>query len=695
MSTARLDLHDDIAVITLDNPPVNALSHAHRGSIVAHLQAAEANNRVRAVVLIGTGDAFCGGAEIREFNTPAALAAPITRQVAEAAEALNKPVVAAIHKVAMGGGLELALGCHYRVASAGAAIGLPEVKLGLLPGAGGTQRLPRAIGAAAALDMIMTGEPRKSQDLAALGLIDSIIEGDLLHGAIGYAHALADRAAPLRRLRDEGVAGDNLPALFAAARERVAREWRAYPAPACCIEAVEAAAFRPFDEGIRFERATFLRLVETPESKALRHAFFAERTAARVPGLAPIKDLPPIQSVAIVGAGTMGCGIAMTMANAGLSVVLVDVSSSALERARASIANTYASALARGRIDAKAHERRTSLIQFGAELSAIGKADLVIEAVFEDMAIKHKVFAQIDALARPDAMLATNTSTLDVNTIARATRDPGRLLGLHFFSPANVMRLLEIVRGEHTSDQTLSRGLALSRRIGKVGVVCGVCDGFIGNRMLEEYLRQAYTLVEEGATPQAVDRALEAWGLAMGPFRMMDMAGQDIGWAVRKRLKIDHPDKRYSRWPDRLCEAGRFGQKTGAGVYRYDAGSRVGQPDPETARLIAQVVAEQGTPQRTVSDEEIVERCMLVLANEGARLLHEGIALRASDIDVVYLTGYGFPRYRGGPMLYADQIGLAHVVQRLRAYSGALMGDALAPAPLLATLASEGRRFNE
>jgi 3-hydroxyacyl-CoA dehydrogenase len=694
MSQARFDLHGDIAVITLDNPPVNALSHAHRTSIVAHLRAAEANPAVRAVVLIGAGDAFCGGAEIREFNTPAALAEPITRQVAEAAEALAKPVIAAIHKVAMGGGLELALGCHYRVASAGAAIALPEVKLGLLPGAGGTQRLPRAIGAQAALEMIVSGDPRRSETLAPLGLFERIIEGDLLTGAIAFAREVANQGLPLRRLRDEPVPGDDLPGLIARTRTQVARDWRGFPAPARCVDAVEAAIVQPFDDGIRFERRTFLELVETPESRALRHSFFAERAAGKVAGIGPDVKPRKIESVAIVGAGTMGSGIAIAMANAGLRTILLDTTPEAIQRAGAHIEKTWSSAVARGRLDQASFERRMALVETSTDMSRLAEADLVIEAVYEDLEVKHAVFARIEAAARPDAILATNTSTLDVDAIAARTRDPSRVLGLHFFSPANVMRLLEIVRGRATSPETLATGMALGRRLRKVGVVCGVCDGFIGNRMLEEYLRQAYALVDEGATPRAVDEALEAWGFAMGPFRMMDLVGQDIGRAIRKRITAEHPDKTYPAWPDRLCEAGRFGQKTGAGIYRYESGRRDALPDPEADRIIAESVRVQGIAQRTISAEEIVERCVLALANEGARILDEGIAARASDIDIVYLTGYGFPRYRGGPMFFADELGLAKVAARLASYDGVHFGKALAPAPLLERLAAEGRRFN-
>jgi len=694
MSHATLQRHGPVGVITLRNPPVNSLSHAHRASILECLREAEADPAVDSVVLIGAGDAFCGGAEIREFNTPKSLAEPITRQVAETAENLRKPVIAAVHKVAMGGGLELALGCHYRVAVPGAAIALPEVKLGLLPGAGGTQRLPRAIGVAAALDMIVSGNAVNSEKLAPLGLFDEIVEGDLLAGALAFARRIVAEGKPRRRLRDEGARGERLEELFAAQRERVAREMRGYPAPPRCIDAVEAAVQRPFDEGMRFERECFLELVQTTASKAMRHAFFAERAAARIPDVPADTPALPVQRVAVIGAGTMGSGIAMVFANAGLPVSLIDSSTESLERGLRTIRGNYDTAVARQRLHAAERDERMALIAPAASIDELSGAQLAIEAVFEDMAVKQDVLRRLESVLGEEAIIASNTSTLDLDALAGVLRRPERSIGLHFFSPAPVMRLLEVVRGARTSARTLATAMALARRIRKVAVVARVCDGFIGNRMLEEYLRQAYAVVDEGALPREVDAALEDFGMAMGPFRMMDMAGQDIGWAVRKRLARERPEKRYSKWPDLVCERGWYGQKTGRGIYRYAAGSRTPVPDEEVEALIQQASREQGIARRPVARREIVERCIYALINEGARILEEGIAQRASDIDVVYLTGYGFPGYRGGPMFYADTVGAGEVVRALEAYRPAHMGSFLDPAPLLRRLAQEGSRFS-
>jgi 3-hydroxyacyl-CoA dehydrogenase len=694
MSSADYSVRGDVAVITLNNPPVNGLGHALRQGIVAGLSRAEADAAVRAIVLIGAGNAFSGGADIKEFNTPAASAEPHLRQVIERVERCAKPVIAAIHKVAMGGGLELALGCHYRVAAPGAQLALPEVNLGILPGAGGTQRLPRAIGANIALDLMVAGKPVRSEQAPA-GLLDELVAGDLLEGALAFAARAVAERRPLRRLRDETARVDGEAAAFiAAAQARVAKEYRGFPAPPKIVECVEAALTVPFDDGLKAERSRFETLVASNESKAMRHAFFAERAASKIPDVPDSTPTLDVRKVAIIGAGTMGGGIAMAFANAGLPVTLVETRQDALDRGLAAIRGNYAATVAKGRMSRSDLDRRMALLSGTLEYAAVADADLVIEAVFEDLDVKREVFAQLDAAARPGAILATNTSTLDVNAIAAATRRPEAVIGLHFFSPANVMRLLEIVRGARTSKETLATAMKVSKAIRKVGVVSGVCDGFIGNRMLEEYLRQAYFLVDEGASPQQVDRALQDWGLAMGPFAMMDMAGQDIGWAIRKRRAVETPERVYSKWPDRLCELGRHGQKTGAGVYRYEPGNRVPQPDPAVDALIAGYRREIGVTPREIGGEEIVERCMFALANEGARILEEGIALRASDIDIVYLTGYGFPLYRGGPMFHADTVGLPRVVEAMRRYASGYHGECWTPAPLLARLAAEGRRFN-
>jgi len=695
MNAARYAVHGDIAVVTLDNPPVNALAHAVRSGIVAGLERALAEASVKAIVLTGAGNAFSGGAEIREFNTAAALAEPNLRQVIAAVEASAKPVIAAIHKVAMGGGLELALGCHYRVAAPGAQLALPEVKLGILPGAGGTQRLPRAIDAHQALEMMVSGNPVSSEK-APTGLIDEVVTGDLLQDAVAFARKVVAEKRPLRKLRDEQVKlGGDAAAFFAEAKKRVAKESRGFPSPPKIVECVEAAVNFPFDEGARFERARYEELVASTESKAMRHAFFAERAAAKIPDVAESTPVQEIKKIAIVGAGTMGGGIGMAFANAGFPVTLLELKQEALDRGLDTIRKNYATTVSRGRLSQAEMDKRMARVSTALSYDAIRDADLVIEAVFEEMGVKEAVFKKLDEVMKPGAILASNTSTLDVNRIASVTKRAQDVVGLHFFSPANVMRLLEIVRGAKTSSEVLATVMKLAKTIKKIGVVSGVCDGFIGNRMLEEYLRQAYFLVEEGASPQQVDKALQDWGLAMGPFAMMDMAGQDIGWHVRKRRRAEDPERQiYPAWIDRICELGRFGQKTGKGVYKYEAGSRAPVPDPEIEQLIASCSKEIGVQRRSVSDPEIVERCMYALVNEGAKILEEGIALRASDVDVVYLTGYGFPLYRGGPMFYADTVGLANVVAAMARYAQARNGQFWKPAALLIRLAGEGKTFN-
>jgi 3-hydroxyacyl-CoA dehydrogenase len=695
MNAAEYAAHGDVAVITLNNPPVNGLGHALRRGIVAGVERAVADPQVRAIVLIGAGNAFSGGADIREFNTPAAAAAPHLRQVIAAVERASKPVVAAIHRVAMGGGLELALGCHYRIAAPGAQLALPEVKLGILPGAGGTQRLPRAIDAGKALEMMLSGEPVAS-DKAPKGLVDEIAQGDLLESAVAFARRLIAARRPLRKLSDEpaklpGDAG----AVFAGARERIAKGSRGFPAPPRIVECVEAALKLPFEEGVRFERERYEQLLASTESKAMRHAFFAERAAAKIPDVPDAIPTREIARVAIIGAGTMGGGIAMAFANAGIPVTLLELEQQALDRGLETIRRNYAASLAKGRLSELEMGRRMARLATTLSYDAIRDADLVIEAVFEDMGAKESVFGRLDEVMKAGAILATNTSTLDVNRIAAFTRRPPDVVGMHFFSPANVMRLLEVVRGAATSKEVLATVMKLAKTIRKVAVVSGVCDGFIGNRMLEEYLRQAYFLVEEGALPQQVDKALEDWGLAMGPFAMMDMAGQDIGWHVRKRRRAEDPGRQiYPAWVDRICELGRFGQKTGKGVYQYPPGSRTPVPDPEIERLIVDHSREIGVERRKVGDQEIVERTIYALVNEGTKILEEGIALRASDIDVVYLTGYGFPLYRGGPMFYADTVGLKNALAAMEKYAQGRNGQFWRPAALLVRLAGEGKTFN-
>jgi 3-hydroxyacyl-CoA dehydrogenase len=695
MNAAGYAVHGEVAVITMNNPPVNGLGHPLRKGIVEGIDKALADSSVKAIVLIGGGNAFSGGADIREFNTPAASADPHLRQVIAKIESASKPVVAAIHKVAMGGGLELALGCHYRVASPGAQIALPEVKLGILPGASGTQRLPRAIDARFALDMMVSGNPVPSEKMPA-GLFEEIVQGDLLAGALAFARKVVAGKRGLRKLRDEKVKleGD-ATAFIAEAAKKVAKESRGFPAPLKIVACVEAATKLPFEEGLAFERERFEELVVTTESKALRHAFFGERTASKIPDVPDSTPAIDVKKVAIIGAGTMGGGIGMAFVNAGFPVTLLEVKQEALDRGLDTIRKNYAATVAKGRLAQAEMDKRMARFSSALSYDAIKDADLVIEAVFEDMSVKEAVFKQLDATMKPGAILASNTSTLDLNRIASFTKRPEWVVGLHFFSPANVMRLLEIVRGAKTSKEVMATVMKLSKAIRKVGVVSGVCDGFIGNRMLEEYLRQAYFLVEEGALPQQVDKALQDWGLAMGPFAMMDMAGQDIGWHIRKRRRAEDPERQvYPAWLDRICEMGRFGQKTGKGVYKYEAGSRAPVPDPEIERLIVAYSDEAGVARRPVSDQEIVERCVYALVNEGAKILEEGIALRASDIDMVYLTGYGFPLYRGGPMFYADTVGLKKVVAAMEKHAKGRNGQYWKPAALLAKLAADGKTFN-
>ncbi|HEV2041510.1 MAG TPA: 3-hydroxyacyl-CoA dehydrogenase NAD-binding domain-containing protein, partial [Casimicrobiaceae bacterium] len=581
---ADYQLHDAVAVITLDNPPLNGLSHELRAGLVEGIDRASADGGVRAIIFIGAGKAFSSGADIREFNTPKATAEPTLRSVIRIVETNAKPVVAAIGGICMGGGLELALGCHFRVASPGAKIALPEVKLGLVPGAGGTQRLPRAIGVEAALNMIVSGTPVSSERFKGTKLIDEIIEGaslenELLQGALAFARKLVAERRPLTRLRDVKIAFPNADAFFQFARNSVGPLARNFPAPLKCIDAVAAAVTKSFDEGLKFERELFTQLVQTPESRALRHAFFAERAAAKIPDVPENTPARKIASVAVIGAGTMGGGIAMNFLGAGFPVTILEMKQEALDKGVATIRKNYEGSVKRGKLTPEKLQQNIALLKPTLSYDDIKTADLVIEAVFEDMAVKQAVFEKLDAVTKPGAILATNTSTLDVNKIAAFTRRPQDVVGMHFFSPANVMKLLEVVRGEKTAKDVLVAVMQIAKKINKTAVVSGVCDGFIGNRMIEQYLRQAMFLLEEGASPQQIDRALERFGMAMGPFRMSDLAGNDVGWYIRKRRYVEKPDVAYSKIADRLCELGRFGQKTGLGWYRYEAGRRDAIPD--------------------------------------------------------------------------------------------------------------------
>ncbi len=690
----HLEIRGRVAVVQIDNPPVNSLGHATRVELADALELAYNERAVSAIVLTGTGKVFSGGADIREFNSPLALAEPSLHQLIDLVERAPKPVIAAINGVCMGGGLELALACHYRIATPGATLALPEVKLGLLPGAGGTQRLPRAVGVEAALAMIVSGEPIAAARALELGLVSGMVADTHFDDVLAYAREVeAVRPLPLlRHARAALPAGSDRSAYFLLAHERVAREARGLPAPLACVDAVEAAVREPIEAGLEIERELFMRLVATPESRGLRHAFFAERAAARIPDVAESTPQRPIKRAAVLGFGTMGGGIAMSFANAGIPVTVFEKDAAALERGLAACRANWEASARKGKLAPEQVQQRLGLITPTLKLADLAQADLVIEAVYEDMEVKRAVFRELDGLMKPGAILATNTSTLDVDAIAAVTRRPADVVGLHFFSPANVMRLLEVVRGRKTAREVLASVMSLARRLRKVAVVSGVCDGFIGNRMLEQYVRQSLFLVDEGASPAQIDAALTRFGMAMGPFAMYDMAGMDIGYAIRQRRYREQPHIRYSKIADLVVEAGRLGQKTGKGWYRYAAGSRAPLPDPEIDALIASHRAALGIAPRAIGDEEIVERCLFALVNEGAHLLGEGIAQRASDIDVVYLTGYAFPATRGGPMFFAQNFGLARVLEVMRGFAANPHADAQfwTPAPALVAAAKAG-----
>jgi len=696
--SASYEVRDGVAVITLNNPPVNGLGYATRCDIAAGVEKAQADPAVKAIVLTGAGRAFSGGADIREFGSPKAVQEPNLLSLIKQLDDATKPVVAAVHGICMGGGLELSLGAHYRVAAPGTAVALPEVKIGLVPGAGGTQRLPRVLGVETALNMIVSGEPVKSEMLASLPgqkLFDQIVDGDLVAGAVAFALSKAD-VRPLPRVRDMKVTHPNPDAYFQFARNTVKAMAKHYPAPPRCVDCVEQSLKRRFDDGMVYEREAFTALMMTPECKALRHAFFAERAASKIPDVPEDTPVRAVKKVAVIGAGTMGGGISMNFLNAGIPVVILEMKQDALDRGVATIRKNYEARVKKGKLKQDKFDKTMALLSTTLSYDDIKDADMVIEAVFEDMGVKEKVFTTLDEVMKPGAILASNTSTLDVNQIAAFTKRPQDVIGTHFFSPANVMKLLEVVRGEKTAKDVLATVMGLAKTIRKTAVVSGVCDGFIGNRMIEQYSRQAGFLLEEGCTPAQVDKAIEKFGFAMGPFRMGDLAGNDIGWYIRKRRYVEHPEMRYSKTADLLCEMGRYGQKTGAGWYDYQPGKRNAIPSAVVDEMIVKHRADLGITPRKVSDEEIVQRLVFSLVNEAAHILEEGIASKASDIDMVYLTGYGFPVWRGGPMCYADTVGLFNVVQAMKRFAANPLDDAKfwQPAPLLARLAAEGKTFN-
>jgi len=682
-----LDRRGRVAVLTVNNPPVNALSQHVRQGLHDGLKQAIADGSASAIVIVCAGRTFIAGADITEFGKPPL--PPGLHAVLDLIESSPKPVVAAIHGTALGGGLEVTLACHYRVGTKDARFGLPEVKLGLLPGAGGTQRLPRVVGVEKGLSMMVSGDPIRADEALKHGLIDEIVEGDLTAAGVAFADKVVTERRPLRKVRDlddKLAAVRGKPEVFAAFRKSVARQTRGFRAPENIVKAVEAAVSLPFDEGIKRERELFLELLNSPESKAQRYFFFAEREAAKIPDVpadTPVKD---VRKAAVIGAGTMGGGIAMNLANVGIPVTVVEVKQEALDRGLSVVRKNYENTASKGRMTMQDVEKRMALLTGTTDFSAVKDADIVIEAVFEEMPVKKEVFAKLDAVAKPDAVLATNTSTLDVNEIASATKRPESVIGMHFFSPANVMRLLENVRGAKSSKTTIATAMAVGRRINKVPVLVGVCYGFVGNRMLHQRGIQAEKLILEGALPHQVDKVLYDFGFPMGPFAMSDLAGLDVGWRIRKGRGV------RSEVADRICELGRFGQKTGAGYYKYDD-KRNPSPDSEVEKIIVDVATEMGITRRHIDDEEILQRLLYPMVNEGAKILEEKIAIRASDIDVIWVYGYGWPVYRGGPMFWADQVGLRPLRDRMLQFQKATGDPFWTPAPLLNRLADAGKGF--
>jgi 3-hydroxyacyl-CoA dehydrogenase len=683
----KLERQDDVAIVTVDSPPVNALSAAVRRGINDQIKAAAADASVKAIVLTCAGRTFIAGADITEFGKPPQ--EPGLNEVIKTIEDCGKPVVAAIHGTALGGGLETALGCHYRVAVKEAKLGLPEVKLGLLPGAGGTQRLPRAVGPEMAVKMIVGGDPISAAEALKAGLIEEIVE-DRVAGGVAFARKAAAEKMPLRKLREDDTklaAAKKDRSIFTNAVAAMTKKARGLEAPFAAADAVGAAIDHPFEQGLKMEREGFMKLVTGDQSKAQRYAFFSEREAAKIAGVPEGTKGREVKRVAIIGAGTMGGGIAMSFANAGIPVTLIETGEEQLKRGMGVMQKNYENTAARGGIPADAPAKRMGLITGVVGLENVKDADLIIEAVFETMQIKKEVFTALDKYAKPGAVLASNTSYLNINEIAAVTKRPHDVLGMHFFSPANVMKLCEIVRAEKTAPDALVTAVAIAKKIAKVPAVVGVCDGFVGNRMLAARGKQSDKLLYEGALPQQIDAVVTKFGLPMGPFAMGDLAGLDIGWRSRQDRGIKSPIG------DALYEAGRHGQKTGKGYYKYEAGSRSPLPDPEVEKLIEETLAKMGKKRREVSDDEILERMTYPMINEGARILEEKIAARPSDIDVIWLYGYGWPIYRGGPMFYADQVGLKKVAERLSYYAKETNDPSLEPAPLLKKLAEEGKTF--
>jgi 3-hydroxyacyl-CoA dehydrogenase len=690
--TVRVERHGDIAVLTIDNPPVNALSHSVRVGLLELLPRIEADDGVKAILLVCAGSTFSAGADVREFGWPPR--DPIMAVSMQALDASKKLTVVAIHGQALGGGLETALVFDYRCAAPSAKVGLPEIKLGLFPGGGGTQRLPRLIGLQAAIDLILTGDSIGAAQAGQLGIIDELIEGDLLEGAVAYTRRLVAGGAAHRRLSAGSVV---VPEgfSFAERRAKAVKDAKGLPAAAAAVDAIQASTDRSFDEGLSEERRLFMIVRGSHEAAAMRHLFAAEREVAKIPNVPRDTSTREITTVAVIGAGTMGSGIAIAFANAGIPVTLIETTDAALERGWSNIKSTYGSLVERGRMKAQERDTRLAQIVRSLALEDARTADLIVECAFEDMGVKQGLFAQLGKLAKAGAVLATNTSALDVNQIAGASGRAPDVVGMHFFSPANIMKLVEVVRGVRTAPEILAAAMAVCKRIGKIGVVSGVCDGFIGNRMLRGYRREAEFVVLEGASPQSVDKALSSFGMAMGVHTMGDMAGLDISAASRRRLRIEGVlnDPRVGAVQDKLVEMGRLGLKTGKGIYRYEPGSRTPLPDPEVEALIAAEAGRLGIERRAIGDQEIIDRCLLPLVNEGARIIAEGVALGSIDIDVVYCNGYGFPRHHGGPMFWADSVGLDKVLSTIRRFGDEFGPQYWTPAPLLVSLAGAGKKF--
>jgi 3-hydroxyacyl-CoA dehydrogenase len=685
------EIHDAIALISLNNPPVNAMGVAVRQALADAIRRAATDENIKAIVLTGRGRCFSGGADIREFGKPRK--EPFLTDIINMIEACGKPVVAAMHGAGLGGGCELPLGCHYRVGDDSVKTGLTEVKLGLMPGAGGTQRLPRLIGIKAALDLILSGEPMNAVQAKESGFLDEIIDGDLVQGALDYANKLIAEGKGPRPIRDMKIDDTGAEKIFTDIRAKVARRSRGLLAPERCIHAVESALKISLDEGLALERKNFDELVQSDQSKAQRHLFFAQRQAHKIPGVPADTAVREIRRAAVIGCGTMGRGIAMSLANGGVPVTVLEMNKEALDKGMAMTRDTYAGSVSRGSLSQSDMDARLKLISGTTDYADIADADIVIEAVFEEMELKKQIFGKLDETCKPGAILATNTSSLDVNEIAASTKRPGDVIGTHFFSPANVMKLMENVRGEKTAPDVIATVMKLSKDINKVGAMVGVCDGFVGNRMLYYYRTQAEFLLEEGALPHQVDKVIYDFGFPMGPFAMGDLAGLDVGYLVRQhRRKTKPSNDRYSFIGDRIVEMGRHGQKNSKGWYLYNEGSRKPESDPEIEKLIVGISKELGIERKEISDQEILERCMYPLINEGAKILGEGIAIRPSDVDLIWVYGYGFPIGKGGPMFFADQVGLGEVYEVMKKLYDE-HGDMLRPAPLLEELANSGKSF--